>query len=649
MERTYITHVTRDYLDVSVNLAKSIRKFSKIPLIVYCVNLESEDHEKFKNIEDVYLRNIEFELEEKNTDDHLSTNSGNFYVNRGSLRIYKVLYIKTIAMQMAIEEGFSEVCYLDSDCIATPIVDEIFDWSNEITNYPLATEGIHQYVMIRENGIEIGNPFSGGSWSIPDNKLALEWPLMNFLGIPENQRGTYRTTNVLLMNSNCLEFIKTWKELCFILPKLVDVRKWAAFHEETIYNVLNWRETNKGLPLCYVNLSDGIETVNHLYSDMAVEGNLRWDESDTSRNFYKIPDDKKYVKVLHGEKRTSEVDKIIDFFIKKDIVIDNVLIQVDTFIKDEKSIELTTECIKRLKSLNLPILLTSHLPIPDELKNMVDFYEEDLNNILLPSDGRLSKITFNSGLLSSEIILENSDSHAPACLTSIINGAKFAKGKKFKYFIRFEYDVVPKIDYIESLKSIIYNGSKKRGFVFGSNDWIDGKIIMLNSSEYLEAFNKDILTSDDYISFIRENGVPFKMERHLQNVQHFILKAKNLLDGVNFMPTLLVEDFIDNDFVDARVNPGIFRPVYLNDSSFATICHGWNKGEISVCIYLNDSLISEHSQFFYKSSLTYLIFDFIPNNNYKIIINNKQILKEETFEFSTINELKKMGFLQFKN
>ena len=57
-------------------------------------------------------------------------------------------------MQKALEEGWEEVCYLDSDCIATPIVDELFDWSTNITNYPLATEGIHQYVMFTENGVE---------------------------------------------------------------------------------------------------------------------------------------------------------------------------------------------------------------------------------------------------------------------------------------------------------------------------------------------------------------------------------------------------------------------------------------------------------------------------------------------------------------
>ena len=72
MRRTYITHVTRDYLDVALNLATSIREFSKIPLIIYCVDLKNEDKYKFSHISDVHLRNIEFDLESASSNDYQS-------------------------------------------------------------------------------------------------------------------------------------------------------------------------------------------------------------------------------------------------------------------------------------------------------------------------------------------------------------------------------------------------------------------------------------------------------------------------------------------------------------------------------------------------------------------------------------------------
>jgi hypothetical protein len=310
--RAYITHVTRDYLGVALNLAKSIRLFSEIPLIVYCINMEEEDQDNFREIENVYTRNIDLDIGEASSTDYIEEESGNFYINRSSSRIYKILCAKTIAMEMALEEGWGEVCYLDSDCLATPLIDELFDWSNIITDYPIATEGIYEYMIWTENGVQRGNPFEF-SWPVPDNKLSLEWPLMNFLGMDENQRGIYRTTGIMLMNQKCLPFIKTWKELCQILSKLVDLKYYAAYHEETVYNVLSWKKTNEGFPLCYVNLGEGLETVKHFYSVEAKEGTLRWSDEDTSQNFYMIPEDKRNVKVLHGEKRSSEVDLILDY------------------------------------------------------------------------------------------------------------------------------------------------------------------------------------------------------------------------------------------------------------------------------------------------------------------------------------------------
>ena len=317
MKRAYITHATKEYLGVAKNLAKSVRMFSDIPFVVYAVGCDV-DPDLFDSIENITVKNIDLDVTKFDSDfDYVYDGSGNFYVNRYSTKIYHILCAKTIAMENALLDGWDEVCYLDSDCLATPIVDELFDWCNLITDYPIATQGIHEYMLILENGVQRGNPF-GETWPTPDNKMSLEWPLMNFLEMSEWSRGTYRTTGIMLMNQKCLPFIKTWREFCFILPKLVDVTKYAAYHEETIYNVLSWKKTNLGFPLCYVNLREGLDTVKFFFSEKAKEGTFSYDESgkDPSLNFFKIPNDKRLIKVLHGEKRESEVDKILDFLVE---------------------------------------------------------------------------------------------------------------------------------------------------------------------------------------------------------------------------------------------------------------------------------------------------------------------------------------------
>lgn len=316
MKRAFITHATENYLDIAKNLATSIELFSKFPIIVCGVNCSPEAAHFFKGMEKVLFRNLDLELDEDNSDNFTHQGNGNFYVTRENPKIYKILCAKTAAIQLALEEGFEELCYLDSDCIASPIIDEMFDWMPIVKDYPICTEGIHQYMIIVEsNGFERGNPFEG-CWPETDLTKTLEWPLMQFLEMPAESRGTYRTTNIILCNSSCLNFIKTWKEFCFLLPKLkISLSRIAAFHEETIYNVLSWKKTNEGFPLCYINLRDGIQTVRHFYEE-GHPGFSTWmseENKDYSLNFYRIPPSKRDIKVLHGEKRTEEFLKILDY------------------------------------------------------------------------------------------------------------------------------------------------------------------------------------------------------------------------------------------------------------------------------------------------------------------------------------------------
>jgi hypothetical protein len=317
MKRAYITHVTEDYIDVANNLAKSLAEFSEIPLFVYILDGNSNCEEKFSNLSNVHIRHIRLDIDSSSaSEDYVFNSDGNFYISRRSPRIYKILCAKTLAMEMALEEGIEEVCYLDSDCIASPIVDELFDWMPIISDYPICTEGIHQYmIIVEESGFERGNPFEG-TWPASDNKKALEWPLMNFLQMTEFSRGTYRTTGIMLMNKKCLNFIKVWREFCFMLTKLnVDLYHYAAYHEETIYNVLSWKKSDQGFPLCYVNLRNGLQTVRHFYEEGQPGFSTYMDEEnkDYSLNFYSIPSEKRNVKLLHGEKRPDEIEKIIDY------------------------------------------------------------------------------------------------------------------------------------------------------------------------------------------------------------------------------------------------------------------------------------------------------------------------------------------------
>jgi hypothetical protein len=121
----------------------------------------------------------------------------------------------------------------------------------------------------------------------------------------------------MLMNQNCLDFVNTWWDLCKILPKITNIKKIAPFQEETVYNVLSWKKGTDGFPLCYINLDAGLTTVKDFYTiDRETGSFVNYQDNDYTKHFYKIPDDKRDVKVLHGEKTTSEMNKIL-YFLKE--------------------------------------------------------------------------------------------------------------------------------------------------------------------------------------------------------------------------------------------------------------------------------------------------------------------------------------------
>ena len=314
MNRVYITHATQKYLQVAHNLSKSLRSFSDIPIVIYCVDVEKKDTYIFQDIENVYIEILNIGIEKPT--DFPTSPSGNFYVDRWDSRSFNVLSAKVLAMKHALNSGWDEVCYLDSDCIATPLVDELFNWTSNITNYPIGTKGIHDFMIIFEDGVYMGNPYEGCYPNL-DYTQTLEWPLMQFMGMSPHDRGIYRTTGIMLMNQNCLEFLNIWWDLCKLLPKITNIKKIAPFQEETVYNVLHWKWGTSGFPLCYVNLDNGLETVKDFYTVERDNNSLvNYVDDDFTKHFYKIPDDKRDVKVLHGEKTTTEMNKIVYFLNK---------------------------------------------------------------------------------------------------------------------------------------------------------------------------------------------------------------------------------------------------------------------------------------------------------------------------------------------
>lgn len=304
MKRAYVTITTQNYHYLSLYLAKSIQKFSDYDLHIFCINYIPKE----QNIETplgVFFHQIFYKINEHGKLFE-NSNDGNFYVHRRNPRIFQITSRKPESCIRVLEMGYDEVCFIDCDSIACPNIDEIFDYSNNIKNLPLLTKGPHEFVMVPDDeGNPRGNPFEG-SWPLQDITKTLEWPLMQFLQVSISQRGEYRTGNLFIANRSCIPFLKTSEEFLNVLWKLVDVYYYCPFQEETLLNVLIWKHGGDGLPMSYINLNEGLQTVKNFYEIQINEDTLVGD-------FLRIPKDKKQIKVLHGEKREQEIEKIIQY------------------------------------------------------------------------------------------------------------------------------------------------------------------------------------------------------------------------------------------------------------------------------------------------------------------------------------------------
>jgi|694.fasta_scaffold28389_3 autotransporter strand-loop-strand O-heptosyltransferase len=345
MKRSYVTHTTQNYESITINLVESIKKYSEYPILVYTIDYDASPY--LKSIAECKRLDLNLPVE---TEDDFFNKDGNLYVNRGTIRTFLTLSSKVDVLLDVCDTDIDEWVYLDSDCILNLNGDDLFDFQPQIKEVPLATKGPHQFVLVTKNDEIIGNPFWKGDGSV-DLESTLEYPLMKFFGMSPNERINYHTTNIILGNSNCKNFISLWFETKNLFAKLVDLKTYCPFHEETIYNVLLWKYKLDGLPMLYINLVNS-STLEHFFSTDGKPGEL-------ISTFYRLPEEKNNIKVFHGEKRRDEIIKIF-----------NILDNLNT-PKNENP---------KTKLLYLaPHLSTGGMPafVLKRLQSMLEFYSEN--------------------------------------------------------------------------------------------------------------------------------------------------------------------------------------------------------------------------------------------------------------------------------
>ena len=304
MKKHFITHTTENYEHVTINLAKSIKKYSKYKLVVYTIDYEaSEELKRF-----AVCRRLDLQIP-KVTNNDLFIGKDNFYVNRNSINIYHILSSKIDVMIQTIRDGAKEWVYIDGDSIANLNVDDLFLYTKDVKNIPLATQGPYEYTLLtHQDGTLDGNPFWKEDGST-DLTATIEYPMMDFFYMKPEQRGVYSTTNILVGTDKVLDFLELWRDVRNLLPKVTNTYKKAPLHEETIFNVLKWKFEDCSLPMVYINAVKA-DTVAHFFENET-------DRDKIIEEYYKLPKEKNLIKVFHGIKYQDEIDKVFNLIDSK--------------------------------------------------------------------------------------------------------------------------------------------------------------------------------------------------------------------------------------------------------------------------------------------------------------------------------------------
>ena len=286
VDKSYVLYATENYFEIVKTCIKSIREYSDLPIFVYLINSNLKI-----NIKDVVTLRWDLDIDEEDDSLMYINSKDNFYINRNNRKIYKILIQRPLITKDVLEKYTKTVAYIDSDSIATPFIENIFKLT-ERKNYPYFVEGIYDFLHVGERG---------GAMTRDDMSTTLEHPACELFGVNQYVRDKYRQTGYYVANDSCIEFLNEWYDMCSHPTVLSDVSYYAAYNEETILNVLLWKkEIFDGLPYIYTN--GGSDFVDEVYSNSNIDQSELW---------VKLPDNKENLLFFHGEKRISEMNKMI--------------------------------------------------------------------------------------------------------------------------------------------------------------------------------------------------------------------------------------------------------------------------------------------------------------------------------------------------
>lgn len=275
-DRAYVLYGTESYKDTIQACVDSIKTVSGIPIIVYMLNSDVD-------IKGAVTINWKC---------NVTNPSQNKYIDRADSRIYNILIQRPAIVKDALKYA-KTVAYVDSDSVATKHIDSIFNYFPDNSPHPYFVEGIYDWMIL--NG-------RGGAESRDDLSTTLEHPACELFGVDQYVRNKYRQTGYFVAGEWCESFLDEWFWMCNHPSILKNPQYYAPYHEETIANVLLWKNKQlQGLPYLYINGS--LDIVNNVKF---------YGHKKQISHFVTSPASEKQLLFYHGEKDAITMYRMIE-------------------------------------------------------------------------------------------------------------------------------------------------------------------------------------------------------------------------------------------------------------------------------------------------------------------------------------------------
>jgi autotransporter strand-loop-strand O-heptosyltransferase len=289
IKRAYVIYGTKTYLPILEQCALSIVEMSDSPVFMYLLDNNFDDNYYLQK--NVTVFSWPFNIKE--TDLYEEKSDGNFYIRRERNEVYRILIERIRIVQNALTRA-ETIAYIDADSVVTENIDRIFNMYNN-EPYVFATEGVYDWMLIDGRG---------GADSMDDLSTTLEYPACELFGADQFVRKRYRQSGYFVAGQTCKNFLNKWWSMCNHPNVLEDPQLYAPYHEETLLNVLLWKNNfHNGLPYMYMNGNS--EMIEKIYLTNSFIG-----ETYFLNNFKRVPSIKENLLAFHGEKRPDEMMKM---------------------------------------------------------------------------------------------------------------------------------------------------------------------------------------------------------------------------------------------------------------------------------------------------------------------------------------------------